>query len=497
MSPDVLDQKIQKAKSLGYSQDQIDSYLQSKGVTPPASSFFGRVAADFKERNQNVAEAKGKVQSGQQGLGSGLLQAGGQVAGAALDVVGEGINSIPGAKDAISSVTKPIAESAPVQSAVKGYEEWKANHPEAAANLEAGTNILSVLPLGGVGPVAKAVKTGVTVAKDAAIDTTKALVKAPSRIVENAVATPIPKPVEAALKGTPVDQFDNYVNIASKAATSNKEITPLEFAGQRAVTALGSIQDELTNVGKQKQAMMGTGGIAITPVDGNMVRKFRQGLASYTNSKTAVEGDSKLIRDITSEAKKLGDFPAAGQVDRFIDFVQDKVYTSGRDLSVPVTDETTARIRSLVESLNGELKNQLPKEYRTVNSEYSRLINLRNELNTKLGKEGEKGGALLKRVFSPSDASTKKLFAEVKAQTGIDLVDEATLAKFVMEILGDSRQKSMLEQLQLLHTSPTPNGIAGKLLERLVSHFNTPESQIQRARKQTVPKAKLLAPKSS
>jgi len=198
-----------------------------------------------------------------------------------------------------------------------------------------------------------------------------------------------------------------------------------------------------------------------------------------------VEGDTKLLRDIVAEAKKLGKTPSAGQVDRYIDFVQDKIYTSGRELTVPVSDSTTAFLRGAVGKLNSSLKNQMPDKYKELNAEYSRLIDIRNELNTKLGKEGEKGGALMKRVFSPSDANTKKLFQEVLDETGVDLVNEATLAKALMEAAGDSRQLSMLEELHLPRMTKT--GVLDYIVELTTKRFNTPEAQIKRMRELTIP----------
>lgn len=193
-----------------------------------------------------------------------------------------------------------------------------------------------------------------------------------------------------------------------------------------------------------------------------------------------MEGDTKLFNDIATEATKLGDNPTAKQVDNFIDFVQDRIYTGGRDLTVPITDEATGVLRQMTGQLNEALKTQLPESYRGLNSKYADMVGIRNELNTKLGREGEKGGALMKRVFSPSDANTKKLFEDVKALTGVDLVDEATLARFMMEVAGDTRQASMLQQLDL--PSPTKAGILNWLAERFAKSFNTPEEKLRRAR---------------
>jgi hypothetical protein len=297
---------------------------------------------------------------------------------------------------------------------------------------------------------------------------------------EEVAGKPTPKPVENVLKETPSEMFDKYAQTAKKAAESNKNPTPLELAGQRAGEALDTIQGKLDQYGKLKNSFASTFGDR--PV-GTIATKFAQGLENFKKAKTFVEGDIKLVDDLITKAKGLGNNPSALEVDQFIDYVQDKIYTSGRDLSIPVTDSTTASVRNILGELNNSLKNELPDGYRKLNDKYSDLVDVRNELNTKLGKEGEKGGALMKRVFSPSDANTKKLFARVLEETGIDLVNEATLSKFLMEAVGDARQMSLLEQLKLPKLSA--KGMLEFLWDKFTASANTPEKIIERARQMT------------
>jgi hypothetical protein len=186
-----------------------------------------------------------------------------------------------------------------------------------------------------------------------------------------------------------------------------------------------------------------------------------------------------------TEAKRLGNNPSAKDVDKFIDFVQDRIYSAKRDLSVPVTDDVEKILRPLTGQLNESLKSQLPNSYRNLNKKYSNMVDVRNELNSKLGYEAEKGGSLMKRVFSPSDARTKELFAEIEKITGIDLVDEATVARYVMESVGDARQASLLEQLQLPELPS--RGLIDFLFKKATQGFNTPEAKIKRARELTLP----------
>lgn len=405
------------------------------------------------------------------------------------------------------SITAPTAPS-PLQLQIDAIKAWAAQHPEAATNLMDAVTVGGAA-LGGeagilgktaaemsVGQGVSALKTGATEVTGAGLNAAKATALG----VKDAVVSPIgtaqkvgaavrpnwmvssaPTSVETVLRETPTASFDKYIQLAQEARVNNKNMTPLEYAGTRAQEALDQIQRKLSSIGSNKSAVM-TSAAGRTPV-GNIVVKFRQGLQQTLSGKTAIEGDTKLLHDVNSEASKLGDNPSAQQVDKFIDFVQDRIYTSKRDLTIPVTDGTVASLRGLTGRLNESLKSQLPTSYRTLNQQFSDLVDVRNELNQKLGAEGEKGGALMKRVFSPSDANTKQLFAQVLEETGIDLVNEATLARWTMDTLGDTRQKSMLEQLKLGLDAPTSGtGIVRWLATKGADLVNTPEAQIQKAR---------------
>ncbi len=295
--------------------------------------------------------------------------------------------------------------------------------------------------------------------------------------VDKLLAKPIPKPVENVLRETPRAQYDDYVNTAKKAAENYKNPTPLEKVGTRAQGALQKIQDNLDNVGKLKGNSINTFGDKNV---GTIATKFRQTIESDLKNGNLVEGDSKLVQSIVARAKKLGNNPTAKAVDDFIDYAQEQIYTSKRNLTIPVTDSTTGYLRKAVGQLNSDLKDQLPSAYSKLNDKYSSLIDVRNELNDKLGKEGEKGGALMKRVFSPSDANTKQLFAQVKDLTGVDLVNEATIARYVMEATGDTRQASLLQQLGF--PKPTPGNMLGWAWNKATEFYNSPDAQLKRAR---------------
>lgn len=487
---------------------------------------FQRIGADVKNRQQNFNEKVRQDSLGKGSLPETALNFAGNTAGLGGDIAGEVAKSIgldklfapflSGANAVAQKAGETIGQGlgAMTSDEVKQhFKDWLvqlANNPNTPRALDAIKSGVDV----GVGATAIAgAAEGVTSVPEVLSKTKDTIAGAAGKVksillggggtppggsggaggfVEKLLAQPIQKPVESVLKETPVATLDEYANIARKATESYKNPTPLEVVGQKAQGALDTIQRKLSALGQQKKSVMSQAAVGNKPV-GDIVMKYRQELGNYLKSKTAVEGDAKMAQDIMAKAERLGSNPKASEVDQLIDYVQDRVYTGSRDLTVPVTDQTTGFVRNLTGKLNDNLKSQLPSSYRNLNEKYAQMVGTRNELNLKLGKEGERGGALMKRVFSPSDANTKKLFADVKTITGVDLTNEATLARFVMETMGDARQASMLEQLQLPN-SLSKSGILNYAKDKISARMNTPEKILERARNMTKDGAPPVAP---
>jgi hypothetical protein len=441
MAIDNLELRIQKAKSLGYTNAQIQTYLGSQGVT---------------------AKPDGTGKDYLKGVGKSVLQ---------TTYSASAFNAGP--------VGKHMLDGAPeLKNKISGVKEWlePKTMAEQVGNVT-GDIIQGIVP----------VKIGATIAGRVATRAADSVVTGGANLAESAAKTvgkiaeqPIAKNVETVLKETPVDVFDNYVTLATKAAENNKNITPMEFVGKRAEAALDQIQRKLDTIGGNKRVITDSA-VGRQPV-GNIVVKFRQNLINAYKGQAKVDGDDKLIEKLITRSEELGNNPSAQQVDMFIDAVQDEIYTANRNLTIPVTDKTTAAIRSITGKLNDALKSKLPSSYSNLNDEYSRLVKVRDELNLKLGKEGEKGGALMKRIFSPSDANMKELAAQIHEITGIDLTNEATVARYTMDVLGDVRQKSMLKELDDIKST----NIVGQIVNYIMEHFNSPEEIIKRARSRTI-----------
>jgi len=336
-----------------------------------------------------------------------------------------------------------------------------------------------------------------------------------TNIFEKIAKKPIPKQVESALKEIDTNTFDKYAQSAIKASESYKNPTPLEIAGQSAKNALDDLNNKISEIGKNKQSItskiaqqeksFGNVFNAKELVDNsiNSIKKnvnnlglsvYKDGTIAQTSGKVSKipmnSKDIASLNEVMTILKRTQENPSFVNIDNAIDAMQEVLYKRKSVGAEPINKSLEGLIKSEVGKLNNSLKEYSKgstyQNYADLSNNYSRLLKLRNELNTKLGKGGERGGSLMKRVFSPSDANTKLLFDEIKKETGIDLVNEATMAKYTMEVAGDARQASLLEELKLPKSS---GDVISKSLDylwnKMTKNFNTPEKILERARKKT------------
>ncbi|MDY0388773.1 MAG: hypothetical protein RBT65_16945 [Methanolobus sp.] len=264
-------------------------------------------------------------------------------------------------------------------------------------------------------------------------------------------------------------KLEYYLNKARRATQNPSLPTPLEFAGKKAEEALDAIGKKIakngalkraetealkdkviTGVGEIKTKLMDSlGEIAGVELDeaGEFVAKAGRTLA------ISDKADLQLVKNINSKLASLGDSPSFKQVDDAVDYLQDLLYKKKANLAQPINSKIEGMVKKITGELNGKLRQAGSKLYRESNQTISRMLDVRDNLNKALGRDANKGGSLMKRVFSPTDGGTKELFKEIKRITGIDLNEEATLAKFAMEQLGDARQANLLEQLELIKDS--------------------------------------------
>jgi len=278
----------------------------------------------------------------------------------------------------------------------------------------------------------------------------------------------IPENYANAIKRSDEATIKEYARVAEEATKETGANTPLEIVGKKAEDAYSKISTKMEEAGKAKRealAKIGNEKVGNNPA-GTTIDELQKSVGERFGVTIDVDGtvrqvegrmstlsnpDINLLSEYTQKLRQLGINPTVQQVDDFVDWAQRQLYKQSASYSQ--LESADKPLIALLKEKTGVINRKLKEsdvvkgtDYAKANDDFSRLIPMQDELSRGLGAEGRKGGAFVKRVFSPSDARTKELFAEIYQETGINLTDEATLAKFFMESTGDARQASLLRQ---------------------------------------------------
>ncbi len=400
------------------------------------------------------------------------------------------------ASGAISAAFSPLAPIAkPIEQGVNLAAEKISNIPAVQnfANTSAGQNTARVAEdIGNVANIAGAVAGIKEVPSiiSATKDTIGKVSNLPQLIKDNTIKLPkqladsisekitkIDPQTKNILETASIEKFNNYVKAGEQALNDPRLLTPLEQAGEKVNNnVLPAIKEDLNRIGSQKAKSLESVKNVQVPNATTDTLKFVKD--AVKTSKLTPE-ETKLIKETISQME-LGKSPTLGTLDKTVDLLQNTLYEKSKGLAIPVTSRVESIVNQAIGKLNETVKTATKKalgsdEYTILNDAYANKIELFNKLNKAVGEDAQKGGSLFKKFFSPQDSGTKKLFADIKEQYGIDLAEDATLAKFVMDSLGDTRAKSLLEQV------PTSKaGAINKAFQKIEQKLTKP---IPKARK--------------
>jgi len=507
MTPQQQQQFIVEARKRGYSPQQIEAYLEAKDNPKPPQApqkqaglnFVGRLKESAKQGINKIKSSSADINSGNPlRFIEGSLRATAGAVETAFSPVTAAVE--PVLKPTLGRAVNYAADKISDNKNVQNFADSKAGHitsrvVEDVNNLNtiagavAGSKTLMRTGprISGVvdatGELSNMAKSGASNAIDTITSTldegTKSVLNPRRRIPKDI----LPEATERITKNiTKIEtrqvavqeRLNKYIKQAQKAVQDYSQETPLELAGRKAEEALRIIDDKLAKHGGLKSKSLETvGKLKLNNVSEvrNILRDTlidRTGTGISTKGKlvqvagrksSIPDADLPLVQKVEQRLRSLGSKPTVREVDDTIDYIQSELYKRQGVGAVPVDNKVVSTLKQVTGELNKRVKKVAGKSYQTANSKYSYFIDTREALNKALGSEATKGGSLMKRVFSPTDGGTKRLFAEIKKLTGIDLTEEATLAKFAMEKVGDARQASLLEQLQLLK----PQGAMGML----------------------------------
>lgn len=331
----------------------------------------------------------------------------------------------------------------------------------------------------------------------------------PTKIIPKEKLASIPQEKLIAQAETKTTKLNNYIKQAEKAVSDYSQKTPLSVAGDKAGEALTVIQNKLSKQSQLKKDALGKVGDKIVSNIQDVRNLFAKELEDKVGLKLVddaneslinlVEGkgmtttnaagrkskiafdpsDNKLIKDANQVLRDLGDSPTVREIDDTVDALQDLLYKRNSLTAVPVNTQVQAILKNITGKLNRSVKNVAGEQYTKANAKMAYMMDTLNTLNKSLGKEGERGATLMKQLFSPTGEKPRRLFAEIKKLTGIDLVEEATLAKFVMENVGDARQASLLEEV-IRGRTLSPKSLAERAFDFSVNKLQDPIGKARR-----------------
>lgn len=459
-----------------------------RGVTEAVTGGAREIGQDIEKYGGGFAALKAPLSlAAGVGRGVGTIFAGGA----------ETIDDLTG--EVVSDWATPYVNEA-VNSDVGQYmlqkaSEWNEAGRGIPADILDATNLLGVTAIAKSG-VAKTIKESIVKSADDIVETgvsstrkgaTKLsdFVKKPETrpsTISDLVPTPIKNTVEkarlelsdldpqvqTALKDSTFDDVNRHFQYARNAVKDASKPTPLEIVGQKAEEAYKLNDTAIAKaVTAKKRILAEKGSETIKPETiaaikesslKQMGEKFGVDLTDLEDMKQ-IEGrfskldtqDQKLIKEYFTKLDSLGETPTLQEVDDFVDWAQSQLYKQSKSVSKleVANDATVAELKQLTGKLNGALKDEVGGGYSQVNARIADLLDLQEEISMALGADARKGGGFVKRLFSPTGGNTKAIFERIKKETDIDLFKEAVLAKFAMENVGDVRQRSLLQSLDI------------------------------------------------
>lgn len=254
------------------------------------------------------------------------------------------------------------------------------------------------------------------------------------------------------------DKLKTYFNIAHARNLDDTIPTPLEFAAKRTEGVrdklVSLLDDTGSDLGKFRQKIS-TYKVPIDDITnventfnaelGKMNIQNVNGVVQQIKGKVQKLSDSeiKVLQDLYDNLVVLKQSPnVASVIDNRIAFDNKINFAKQSREASNVIDPISRRIRSLLAKINEKQVGKL--EAKTI-QEYSNVIEAINELNSYVDR---KAGAefLLKRVLSERGGQTRGILEAIKKYTGVDLMDDATMAQIATDLIGNERQKGLFRQ---------------------------------------------------
>ncbi len=260
-------------------------------------------------------------------------------------------------------------------------------------------------------------------------------------------------------------QYDKYINASKGFAQNARNSSALDVANNDVGDAAKVINKNIQTAGAEKGAALDESANTKLPDMSPIADDFASAVAKKYGITLGVDEDGKVVASVqpgriselhpSDEARiedayqkllalKGGTVQTAqdviGALDNNINY---KKATNAVGSNFDPLEGLILKTRRHVDSVTRELSPRLA----AANDRFHQLSKLAEDTNKLAGNRLQRGSLLMKRVFSGDMGKEgKALFQKIKAETGIDLINSATLAKHAIETVGNSTEKSLLSQ---------------------------------------------------
>lgn len=255
------------------------------------------------------------------------------------------------------------------------------------------------------------------------------------------------------------DKLKEYFDVAHARNNLDTIPTPLEYAASKVDDAVSKMYSVLNDTGSKIGAFRTKIASIQAPIEQitRIEKSFTDGLAKLnleikdgiiqqikgTVRKIGSKGDVNVLQDLY---KQLLVVKGAPNIERLIDLrsLFDSTINfakSAREASSSV-DPLSRAVRGTIADVAAKTVGKTQAQLVT---KYSDFIDILNELRSYTERKAG-GEFLLKRVLSERGGDPRKLIQTVKDITGIDLLDDATMAQIATDLIGNARQKGLFRQ---------------------------------------------------
>jgi len=417
--------------------------LTKYGRPAPQQNYLERVGGQFQKAGERVVSG---IETGakqiEQGNPLGAVRAGLRTVGSVAQAAVAPIVEAPGIKQGIEKVGETIAQAPIAQDVIQKITELSQKYPEAAKDVE---DILNIATLGAGKVAEKPLRAGVEKAAQVAAESATTATKTVGQIVPKTkdaflrfVSPEVDDVVKTSLKKTPTEKFDDFVKTAEEASMDATKPSVYEKVASQMENALQQQNDQIGSLSQQKNTI---------------IQKAKTGLTDFSKEtgQTILDINRALPDNALAKSfiERLKTVKTKIDADKIIDELQNDLYKGNKALTIPAGSTEDMILRRAIGEYNSKLKASLPSSYAKLNDEISKRIAIRDTLNTALGEVVDgvpvRGASLVKQFFSPAGTKTKQIFQAIKDTTGIDLAQDAILARYVGDAFGDVKVRSLLE----------------------------------------------------